>query len=160
MGAFEWILTGYIGVTSVLIGWQVYAVIYIERRIRSVAKSVLDKELPKAKGEAIGTAIFKIADQAQRNGDLGYALTSFIQAAYNLKNTGSFSEEIELSLDHVEKILGRIDPDKIAMILPKNTEMEYYNMLRSINDRSRGLADLFLQRFYVLRYQHHIPESM
>jgi hypothetical protein len=147
MEVFGWVLAGFTGIVTVLIGWQIYMVVWLKREMRAALKKMLEK----AKGEAIGTAMYNIAQHAQRNGDYAYALSSYIKAAHNLKEIDTHKEEIELCLDFIENILGKINHEKLVIVLPKETIIEYYNMLYRVNQRSKGLAALYL---------HQVKEEM
>lgn len=149
-GAF---LAGASFLTTVLIGWQIITSLGVKRtatrEARNAVKAYMDTEIPKIRGEAIGTALFNVASQAWRIGDLGNAISGFIKAANSLKNAEGFENEIDTSLDYVNLILNDPRLERKKFKLPSKHIIGYYNMLFNLNDRGMNLAQLFLDKFQI-----------
>ncbi len=137
MEAFEWVLVGFSAITTILITWQIYTIISIHK----IVKSRLDKEIPKIKGEAIGTCLFNLAASAVRSGDEVFSLCTFIKAAWNLNSTEQFDEEIEACLDNIERLIKEIQTQNAFITFEGQEGIEFAVMLHSLRShRAKHLA--------------------
>lgn len=130
---------------TILIGWQIYNVIYVENRVRKSMESViknLDEKIESrtksAKEEAIGTSLYNLGLIMFYNKLYEFALDNFI------KSIGATSKsDMEKKDAHVEQTLRAIittihcmekDIDKDKYTITERTLASYSNLLIELHD--------------------------
>lgn len=131
---------------TVLIGWQIYNVIYVESRVKKSLEGIvktLDEKIERrtegAKEEAIGTSLYNLGLIMFHNKLYEFALDNFI------KSIGATNKSFMDKKDvHIEQTIGAImttihcmkkDNDKDKYTIPERTLASYSNLLLELHDK-------------------------
>lgn len=144
--ALEWTVGALSILVTVLMGWQIYNVIAIDKIVRKAVQRTIEKISPALVGEATGTAFYNMGEQAYRMNDKANALALYIKAAHNLQNAVGHEVEIECCLDCIESILQEFGKKNNAVGLPLYAGVAYLNMLYTLKaDRAKKIAQKYFE---------------
>ncbi|MDR3142162.1 MAG: hypothetical protein LBU37_10620 [Tannerellaceae bacterium] len=156
-GAYLGLIITTLGIlVTVLIGWQIYSALSIERRVKKRLKKTekkftdklsgqidaktkeFDKKLQSAIGEAFGSSLFNLGVSVYYSGDYGSSVGFFIKALDGINDSDMDKKEVHISrcLDYIELAIDNIkNGDKTYNVLKDGAEASI-RMLRKI-DNSR-----------------------
>ena len=129
--------------TTTLIGWQIYNVIYIDSKIDKSLKraiddqyAIIDKRTKSAKEEAIGTSLFNVGQAMFYNGFYNLALDNYIKAinAIHCSDMENKEAHVEKCFQKIMLTISKIKAHSNEYTLDEKSIESYTNLLLPIND--------------------------
>ena len=129
--------------TTTLIGWQIYNVIYIDSKIDKSLKraiddqyAIIDKRTKSAKEEAIGTSLFNVGQAMFYNGFYNLALENYIKAinAIHCSDMENKEAHVEKCFQKIMLTISKIKAHSNEYTLDEKSIDSYTNLLLPIND--------------------------
>ena len=129
--------------TTTLIGWQIYNVIYIDSKIDKSLKraiddqyAIIDKRTKSAKEEAIGTSLFNVGQAMFYNGFYNLALDNYIKAinAIHCSDMENKEAHVEKCFQKIMLTISKIKAHSNEYTLDEKSIDSYTNLLLPIND--------------------------
>ena len=129
--------------TTTLIGWQIYNVIYIDSKIDKSLKraiddqyAIIDKRTKSAKEEAIGTSLFNVRQAMFYNGFYNLALDNYIKAinAIHCSDMENKEAHVEKCFQKIMLTISKIKAHSNEYTLDEKSIDSYTNLLLPIND--------------------------
>ena len=129
--------------TTTLIGWQIYNVIYIDSKIDISLKraiddqyAIIDKRTKSAKEEAIGTSLFNVGQAMFYNGFYNLALDNYIKAinAIHCSDMENKEAHVEKCFQKIMLTISKIKAHSNEYTLDEKSIDSYTNLLLPIND--------------------------
>lgn len=131
---------------TVLIGWQIYTVVDIRKRVRvmaqaEIAKAVagLERKAYEYRCESIGTAMYNIAEYEMDNGAYNFAFKCMLRALCELYEENPASGEVSLCFEQLQCIIEALRREEKFIAVPKNVRMAMVDGLLKIKDRRRDV---------------------
>lgn len=128
---------------TILIGWQIYNVIYIDTKIKSSLNraieeqsEIIDKRTESAKEEAVGTSLFNVGQAMFYNKFYDLALDNYIKAINAIYNSEMNNKEahVEKCFEKIMLTIEKIKVQSYRYTLNKNSLASYINLLLPIKD--------------------------
>lgn len=152
-----------IGVLSIMalfaISWQVYSAYSFEKRMKEFVKiqeesmiSRIDTALSAIEGkhykyrcEAIGTALFNLAEAMYQTENYGLALNNYIKALVELTDEQAQTEEVDLCYDRLSQLIHTLKEYSIS--IPDNELNTYLSMISNLPSTRKYELIKFLLSF-------------
>lgn len=132
---------------TVLIGWQIYNIIYLGKTVRKIVRREIANEVDILRKEiafSTGTSLFNISESMKELNVYNHSMTGYIKALCELYKENPNSEEVSLCFDRIDEVINLCASKKL--VLPSYGLTKYLDMLDGIKDCRKVNIVKFLLR--------------
>lgn len=143
MEFYGWVIAILSLLVTILIGWQIYNVMYIDAKIKDSLKSaidnqykIIDKRTKSAKDEAIGTSLYNVGQAMFYNGFYDLAMDNYIKAIGAISDSEMEKKEahVDLCFSKIILTIKKIKEQSDEYSVSEKALASYINLLLPLND--------------------------